>query len=489
MKSEQLNEAFGKVDDKYLDFVETQKIKKHSLKNRLIAAAVLACLLVGGITGFMLSHTKDQMILAKAEYPNMPKKPNFDDYFDENGSITSEAQIRYSDDHLAWLSAERDLLDVPSGFSANLDTFWKTAICEVLSKENGKNKLVSPANLYMAFALLAEVADGNTRAEILNTLNTADIEQLRDQANQLWRSLYRNSGEEFSILANSIWLNDNVSYNKKTVDCLAKNYYTSSFHGKMGSDKFNKVFQDWLNEQTGNLLEKYVANENLYSDTILALASTISFYGKWSSEFSPSATEAGDFSKNDGTTVSVDYMHSSGTDKYYCSDHYGAFCKMTTSSFGMWFILPDEGYTPEQLLAEDDIYTMFSSPEQWEQQKRIIINLSLPKFDVSSQELLKEHMQAMGIQDAFDITSADFSPLTGDTEGINLTDVSHAVRVAIDEKGVTGAAYTTEFLCGSALPPEEEIDLVFDRPFLFVITDLRNYLPLFVGIVNDPSVK
>ena len=37
--------------------------------------------------------------------------------------------------------------------------------------------------------------------------------------------------------------------------------------------------------------------------------------------------------------------------------------------------------------------------------------------------------------------------------------------------------------CGSAMPPEEIIDFVLDRPFLFVIT--KGNLPLFTGVVNN----
>jgi len=38
---------------------------------------------------------------------------------------------------------------------------------------------------------------------------------------------------------------------------------------------------------------------------------------------------------------------------------------------------------------------------------------------------------------------------------------------------------------GAGMPPQEEIDFVVDRPFLFVITGADS-LPLFVGVVNQP---
>lgn len=45
--------------------------------------------------------------------------------------------------------------------------------------------------------------------------------------------------------------------------------------------------------------------------------------------------------------------------------------------------------------------------------------------------------------------------------------------------------YTVMMMAGAAAPPEEEMDFVLDRPFLFAITGADG-LPLFVGVVNRP---
>ena len=66
-----------------------------------------------------------------------------------------------------------------------------------------------------------------------------------------------------------------------------------------------------------------------------------------------------------------------------------------------------------------------------------------------------------------------------------LNKVEHGVRVMADEEGVKAAAYTAELLCGSAMPPDEKMDFVLDRPFMFVIRSAEG-IPLFVGIVERP---
>ena len=56
--------------------------------------------------------------------------------------------------------------------------------------------------------------------------------------------------------------------------------------------------------------------------------------------------------------------------------------------------------------------------------------------------------------------------------------------MAIDEEGVTAAAYTVELLCGTGAPMET-LEFVADRPFLFAITGPGNTL-MFTGIVEQP---
>lgn len=83
---------------------------------------------------------------------------------------------------------------------------------------------------------------------------------------------------------------------------------------------------------------------------------------------------------------------------------------------------------------------------------------------------------------------ADFSPLTGSVDcPVVLTRAQHGARLIIDEKGVTGAAYTFLAADGAAEPGElEEVELTLDRPFLFVVTNHEG-LPLFLGTVRNPT--
>ena len=182
-------------------------------------------------------------------------------------------------------------------------------------------------------------------------------------------------------------------------------------------------------------------------------------------------------------------MKKSGDRTYYWSERFAAVGLPLRESGTMWLLLPDEGVDAASLLAEGDGTAFLLSGGETAENKRVIVHLSLPKFDVTSETALGDTWQALGITSVFS-ENADFSPLLSDDDSdfptyATLSQVQHAVRVAVDEDGVTAAAYTLETLYGAAPPPDEEVDFVLDRPFVFGITS-HDGLPLFVGVVDRP---
>lgn len=456
------------------------------MKKSIALVLALACLfsLAGCAQTGKTETTKYQ--LAAVKYPEMAAYPNEMDYIDsKTGEFDDEGFSKVYD---AWREDKQAQRNQPEGYADGLDGFFAKSIAELLSDANGQNKVYSPLNVYMALCMLAEVTDGNSRQQILDLLGANDIDTLRAQAGSLWNANYCDDGAVTSILASSLWLNQDVSFVQSTMDSLAKNYYASSYQGEMGSADFNKALQDWLNEQTGGLLEEQASTLEMSPETIMALATTIYFRAKWASEFSENATSEGLFYtlSADGEAITCDFMHQSGTRNYYWSDKFSAVAQRLEGSGNMWFILPDEDVSVDELLSDSKTMDFILADGDWENSKFLTVNLSLPKFDVVSDTDLVPELKELGITDVFDADISDFTPMTTDTDEIFLSKAQHAARVTIDEEGVIAAAYTVMMAAGSAMPPDEEIDFTVDRPFIFAITGADG-LPLFVGVVNNPA--
>lgn len=418
-------------------------------------------------------------------YPSMRPQPDQADYLMDNGWGVKD---EYFTALRAWREDLAALRDQPAGYADGLTPWFAGSIRQFLSGGEGENRVCSPLNVTMALAMLAEVTDGESRQQILELLGAKDLDALRAQAQALWKVSYQADGVTSSILANSLWMNEQLQYRNEALENLANYYYAASFSGQMGSPEYDALLQGWINEQTGGLLEKQASGLHMTPETVLALASTIYFKAPWTDSFYSGATESGLFHGPDGDQT-VDFMHRRDTAAYYWGEHFASVGLDMGNGGAMWLLLPDEGITPEELLQDEEAMSFLLTPQKsdWEKQKRLLVNLSLPKFDVSSDLDLVEGLKALGLTDVFDPAVSDFSPLIQSTDPIAVTQVRHAARVLIDEEGCEAAAYTVIMMeATAAAPPDDEVDFVPDRPFLFVITNADD-LPLFAGLVNHPA--
>lgn len=407
-----------------------------------------------------------------AVYPEMAKYPETDGI-----SYDEEA-------YQAWRTSVKAQQPVSLEYQNGIREFYEMTMVEFLKDAGEKNKIYSPLNVYMALALLAETAGGESRMQILDLLHVDSIETLRNNACILWNANYCDDGTVTSLLANSIWLREGLQYNADTLNALAENYYASSFSGTMGSVEYNKMLQNWLNEQTGGLLEEQAGKVEMDSATMFALASTVYFRAKWKNEFFEANNTEEIFHAPSGDMI-CEYMHQSGVNSYYWGDKFSAISRSLENSGEMLLILPDEGVAVEELLTNQETLDFIDNHAIWENQKRLIVNQSVPKFDVASDYSLIEGLKNLGVLDVFDGEVSNFTPLTTEMNAA-VSQATHAARVMIDEEGCQVAAFTVMIACGAARPPEEKVDFVLDRPFLFVING-QDGQPLFVGIVNQPK--
>ena len=173
-------------------------------------------------------------------------------------------------------------------------------------------------------------------------------------------------------------------------------------------------------------------------------------------------------------------MHQTDIDDYFYGENFSSIQK-SMHDVKMVFILPDEGISPEQLMEDPEALDYMIRGEA--ENKYLVVHASVPKFDLTSNLMLNSVFQQMGITDVFS-QKADFSPVS--EEKVFLDSVQHAARVTVDEEGVVAAAFTVMMAEGAALPPDEEVDFVLDRPFIFLLKS-RDGQILFAGIVNQIS--
>lgn len=454
------------------------------MKHTIRAALSLLCILflAGCAAPSVPSEKEVSFSSIHPAYPEMAPYPNEMDFIDDKTGIFDDEG--FSNVYDAW-RGNRDLkISIPQGYADSLNSYFQSSI-PILLDNGADNAVCSPLNIYMALALLAESTNGDSRQEILDLLGAGSIASLRTQAQQAWISHYCDDGASACVLANSLWLDDSIRYDEDVAGRLAANYYASVFHGDLGSEITNQFFQNWLNEQTKGLLEDQINQLQMDPATVMTLASTIYYRAKWSNEFWSDDNTEGVFHTGTGDQ-NVTFMNRTLTyGPYFWGEDFGAVHLRLEDGSKMWLVLPDEGLTSADLLNSGHALNLIlGDVSLYQNQKSLRVNLSMPKFDVIGDIRLNDSLKSLGITSVFDRSSADFTPILPDGNAW-LEEAKHAARVKVDEEGVEAAAYTVMMMAGASMPPNDEMDFILDRPFLFVITS-QDDLPLFAGTVNEP---
>lgn len=478
-------DAIGMLDEKQLipDTPQRKSPRKKPIGRIALrwAAAALCLCFMAGVVLINPSKAKGNTI-SEAEYPTSVPFPFEEDFTDEAGQMDYEA---YSEAYDKWYASLENSRNLDPTHKAAFDGFFKNTLSEFIGGETEENRIYSPLNVYMALSMLSEITDNQTRSQILSLLCNDEILSLEECAKQLWDRNYMNDGASSCILANSFWLSDDMDYKKATLTKLSELYKASAFCGKMGTESYDKSLQNWLNEQTGGLLEESVKNASMSKDTVIALASAIYFRGKWQHEFYEQNNTTGKFAAPAGE-VNCEYMNERRVREVYFSEDFTAVAKQLTTGGDMWLILPDEGESLNSILAGDELTNLITSPDNWENTAERLVNLSLPKFDVSSDMDISEPLKALGVKDAFEPDISDYSPLSEQADQIFLSKANHAARVSVDEKGCTAAAYTLLMMETTGIMEAESMDFILDRPFIFAVTS-PNGCVLFAGTVYNPN--
>lgn len=416
------------------------------------------------------SALQGKEVLALAAPLSTPKNPNIGEDYDENASGAFTA---------FWNRLEETVR--ASQFKEPLYEYTQK-MNQALLTGSEENMIYSPLNTYMCLSLLAETGGDKTQEEILQALDLTGLEESRKSGRDMSEVFNYNDGLMHVQSANAVWLGDHVKTRPEALERLNKDYRASLFQGQMGSPEMNKLFQSWLKENTGGLLDKAAENETLDPQTLFALSSTLYFKGSWIEDFEKSMTEDQVFHGSQGDQ-NLPFMHTERTETVCQGDSFDALALPFDGPAKLWIIRPKDGDF-DRLLASSDLQTLLKNPSDYPDRTECQVKLAVPKLDVQSQFSLNEALQKLGIREVFDGEKADLTGLLQENPRPLAVDASHASRFIMDEEGAEAAAFTVIKGESAMAPVDNTYEFTVDHPFLFVLTAF-NDSPLMVGRVNQ----
>ncbi|MBY0527462.1 MAG: sigma-70 family RNA polymerase sigma factor [Gemmataceae bacterium] len=357
-------------------------------------------------------------------------------------------------------------------------------------REKPGNLVYSPYSVSTALAMTYAGARNDTAAQMAQVMHfTLPQDRLHPAAGALVRDLSSNNEKKVNYqlnVVNALWGQKDYGFR----DDFVKLTRTSYGAGLTEVDYVNareearKIINSWVEKQTQDKIKELLLEDHVTPDTRLILTNAIYFKAEWETKFYKNATVAQPFHISAAKKLEVPTMHRTAKFGYLSEDTFQVLeMPFVGKELSMVVLLPkkvDGLANLEKSLTADKL-------TEWQAKvKETEIEVSLPKFRVTTPLNLKDELIAMGMTLPFMARRADFSGMTNSREGLCISQVVHKTFVDVNEEG-TEAAGATAVIMGRGAAPREAIAFNADHPFLFLIRDNRTGSVLFAGRVADPT--
>ena len=234
----------------------------------------------------------------------------------------------------------------------------------------------------------------------------------------------------------------------------------------------------WVSERTRGLIPTIVT-ETVVQDQELVLVNTVYLKANWAQPFVPGVTSDGQFTTDDNRQVAVPFMRD-------YEPVYRSYVQLESADavelpyqggeLAMWLIVPHD---PAGLAAVEESLDAATLIALYSAAQTGPVDLTMPKWE-----------QTLPPTDLFawlcPLGFCPGAPFDGIAGGIFITAALHGAKVIVDENGTEAAAATAMALAES-MPPEPDLTIVADRPFLWAIVHQNTGTLLFVGRLVDPA--
>lgn len=339
-----------------------------------------------------------------------------------------------------------------------------------------KNTLVSPLSLLLALGMTANGADGETLAQMENTLGS-DTENL----NYWLYSLMGGQSDQLK-LANAIWFRDHGLTVKDTfLETNANYYHADLYQAPMDAATANAV-NAWVEEHTDGMIPGIL--DKLDPDTVMCLVNALAFDAKWEEPYLEHQVGESTFNAANGLPRTVEYMNAKEY-AYLEDENATGFVKYYEGrQYAFAALLPNEGVSIEDYvnsLTGAHLREMLASP------RSITTYATMPKFETEFSTELSDALKAMGMTDAFEPDKADFSRLGTAENNIYISQVLHKTFLSVAEEGTRAGAATAVVMADGAAMIEDYRRVTLNRPFVYMIVDCQENVPLFIGALMDTA--
>jgi serpin B len=356
-----------------------------------------------------------------------------------------------------------------------------------LAKKDG-NLFFSPYSISNALAMTYAGARGKTAAEMEKTLHfSLGQDQLHPAFAALIKQINGNGQlRKYQLtVANRLWGQKDYDFHADFLK-LTQEYYGAGLKEVdfiKATEAARQAINAWVEEQTKDKIKELLKKGILSPNTRLVLTNAIYFKAAWQHAFAEGATAPGKFLLPDNKGVQVPLMHQTTSAGYYNAGDLALLdLPYEDGQLSLVVLLPKD---VAGLPALEKSLTQAQMSEWMIKRQFRPVQITLPKFKITSEFQLNEVLAALGMPTAF-TTKADFSGMTT-RDQLFISAVVHKAFVDVHEKGTEAAAATAVVMDKKAsAKTEEPVTFRADHPFVFLIRDNQSGSILFMGRLANP---
>ena len=321
--------------------------------------------------------------------------------------------------------------------------------------------------------MLNNGAVGQTQQEIYNVLGFDNAAAQNEFCLKLIDQLAlagRTDETTKALIANTIFVNQGLGYQLQNDFAHTVNQY---FYAYPEARDFNDgetrdVINKWASDNTNKMIEEILTEDEFNPFAVSYLLNAIYFKGIWKTPFNAANTQEESFNE----TGSVPMMHHEYMDaRYEDNDLYQTVSlPFGNGTYNLQVFLPRVGKTIDDLLEN-------LNSKNWQMRGYTHeVDLKLPRFEISTNQMLGNVMAELGMPSAFDPETADFSKMCNTQIYIGL--LKQVAKIKLDEQGAEAAAVTIIDVAGG-IPDYATFHA--NRPFLYIISEQSTGVILFMG--------
>jgi serine protease inhibitor len=369
------------------------------------------------------------------------------------------------------------------GRADQTNLFGVSLLVKLMVDRRDENIVISPFSLELALGMVYAGCNGTSADELSRVVGFGPQTGSREVLFP-GMALYSALPSTITLkIANSLWC-DRSTKLRPTFETKVKDFFNPEIQSvDLESAASMKAINDWVAKATENRITDLIQKP---PKPPLVLINAVYFKGAWEHAFSAAQNFPAQFNREGGGSCQVTMMKRSLSAPYLETDDFQAIkLPYNGGRLEMLLILPAKGAGLSAVLQRLSNGAWKQTIDEFTEASGTI---SLPRFKVTYRDSLVSPLTQLGIKAVFE-PSKDFTPMFEDSRKFFVSNVIQQTYLRVDENGSEAAAATEVQIEASAIrrPIKKPFNLVFDRPFLFAITDDQSGQLLFAGVLRDPD--